>query len=489
MTHPVLMGRPGAGLTLPSAPLPSLPLPNGTKVASLGHSFVLNGAQQTYLAGRTETNGHTGFTECSRGLLTWVKALDGRFNCDVFAELNHPLFAPSSFAAFSGASHGKGGDCVRSGVYQQPSVAIASIPGMIPRTSYLAGQGPGIIVLEAGTNDISRGRGIGQILGDLDAQVRALTNAGIWTVLNTVTWNSAMTTGADALIKARAINAWITAQTGRPGVKVVDTTALDGPDSGISSAQFYDATTHPSDWLVRVKVRDYLLPVLQGMVTSGETRNLDPLSSNLFTVPGIPGVAGTVTSSGGGTATGFVATGMSITKANNASSVVCSKEAIVTGSEKQVITITPVADAGTVHSLTFRTSAALTLATAGLALGDWVEFIVPFECSDWDGFDVTSGTPSATSAAAMLLSAGSSSAELFAAGSNATGRGFSTVLRIVMPLISAITTIDRLRFNSTLITIRWLGAGTGPGVIKIGSPILRKLATSPRLAWNLSAAT
>ena len=46
----------------------------------------------------------------------------------------------------------------------------------------------------------------------------------------------------------------------------------------------------------------------------------------------------------------------------------CSKEVIVTGSEKQVIVITPVADASTVHSLTFRASAALTLASGVLIL-------------------------------------------------------------------------------------------------------------------------
>lgn len=465
---------------------PPLPLGVGAKVADLGHSFVLNGAAQTYSAGSTTTSGHTGFSEVSRGMLTWVKALDGRFNCDVFAELNHPFFAPSTFAAFSGASNGKGGDCLRPGAEQIPPQSNTGIPGTITRSPYLASQLPDIVNIQIGLNDITRGRSLDQLRSDYDAQVAYFTNRGTWVVLNTIVWSSGMTAGSVALTKARALNAWIVAQAGRAGVKVLDTIATDGPDSGISTSMFYDATTHPSDIMVRAKVRDNLLPLLQTMVASGETRNLNPLSGNLFSVPGIPGTGGTKTSSGGGTATGNVATGMSVTKANNASSIVCSKEVIVSGSEKQVIVISPVADAGTVHSLTFRTSAALTLATAGLALGDWVEFIVPFELDDWAGFDVTSATPSASSAAAMLLSSGSSSVELFAVGANPTGRNFSTVARIVMRLMPELPLIDRFRFNSTLITVRWLGGATGTGTIKIGSPILRKLPISPRGIWGLT---
>jgi hypothetical protein len=465
--------------------LPALPLAAGARLADFGHSFVLNGAQQTYNAARTETGGHTGFTECSRGLLKWVKALDGRFNGDVFAEFAHPFFAPSSFAAFSGASQGKGGDCLRPGADQVPPVGGTSIPGSIPRTPYLAGQGPGIVNLQMGTNDVTRGRSVEQLVSDYNLQVQMLTNAGIWVVLNTIAWNSAMIPGSDALAKAQALNSWIIAQAGRDGVKILDTLAFDGPESGISPSLFYDGTTHPSDWLARVKARDHLLPLLQTMVAAGETRDLDPLSGNLFPAAGLPGTGGSKSSSGGGTAMGNVATGISVTKANNASSILCSKEAVSAGVEKQVIGITGAADASAVHSLTVRTSAALTLAGAGLAVGDWLEFIVPFECSDWAGFDVTSATPSATSAAHMLLSAGSSSAELFAVGSNVSGRNFSTVARVVMPLPAAITAIDRLRLNSAMITVRWLGGAAGSGTIKIGSPILRKLAANPRTAWGL----
>ena len=65
-------------------PLRTLPLATGSKVVGLGHSFIGLGAAQTYTAGQTATNGHTGFYENQRTVLSWIKAADGRFNLDMF---------------------------------------------------------------------------------------------------------------------------------------------------------------------------------------------------------------------------------------------------------------------------------------------------------------------------------------------------------------------------------------------------------------------
>ena len=111
-------------------PLRTLPLATGSKVVGLGHSFIGLGAAQTYTAGQTAT-GHTGFYENQRTVLSWIKAADGRFNLDMFAELNSPFFAPGSFAAFSGAMAGKSGDCL----FPVPGLE-AQFPGTLARTAY-----------------------------------------------------------------------------------------------------------------------------------------------------------------------------------------------------------------------------------------------------------------------------------------------------------------------------------------------------------------
>lgn len=50
--------------------LRTLPLATGSKVMGLGHSFIGLGAAQTYTAGQTATNGHTGFYENGRTVLS-----------------------------------------------------------------------------------------------------------------------------------------------------------------------------------------------------------------------------------------------------------------------------------------------------------------------------------------------------------------------------------------------------------------------------------
>ena len=301
-------------------PLRTLPLATGSKVVGLGHSFIGLGAAQTYTAGQTATNGHTGFYENGRTVLSWIKAADGRFNLDMFAELAHPFFAPSSFAAFSGAMGGKSGDCL----FPVPGLE-AQFPGTLARTAYALGQKPDIVYIDIGYNDIVRNRTLAQIVADLDTQVQRIVDAGIYVILQTLSWTSTLDDQPGVDDPAwpgilDGINRWILAQAGRNGVVLCNTLALDGPASGIAASMFVDGL-HPKPDLM-AKRSDILLPILQGMVSAGETRWLDLLAAyNIFPPKGTPGIAGAKTN-----VTGDVATGMRLVRGTGTSTYVASKK-------------------------------------------------------------------------------------------------------------------------------------------------------------------
>jgi hypothetical protein len=55
--------------------------------------------------------------------------------------------------------------------------------------------------------------------------------------------------------------------------------------------------------------------------------------------------------------------------------------------EKQVLTVTPVADANAEHLIYLRTASHITLAAIGVVAGDWVRVLVQLEFDDWAGWD------------------------------------------------------------------------------------------------------
>ena len=301
-------------------PLRTLPLATGSKVMGLGHSFIGLGAAQTYTAGQTATNGHTGFYENQRTVLSWIKAADGRFNLDMFAELNSPFFAPGSFAAFSGAMAGKSGDCL----FPVPGLG-AQFPGTLARTAHSLSQKPDIVYVDIGYNDIVRGRSLAAIIADFDTQVQRIVDAGVYVILQTLSWTSTLDDQPGVDDPAwpgilDGINRWILAQAGRNGVVLCNTLALDGPASGIAASMFVDGL-HPKPDLM-AKRSDILLPILQGMVSAGETRWLDLLAAyNIFPPKGTPGIAGAKTN-----VTGDVATGMRLVRGTGTSTYVASKK-------------------------------------------------------------------------------------------------------------------------------------------------------------------
>jgi hypothetical protein len=458
-----------------AVPLPALPLAAGAKIMGLGHSFIGLGALQTYTAGQTATNGHTGFYENGRTVLSWIKAADGRFNLDMFAELSHPFFAPSSFAAFSGAMGGKSGDCLN-----PVAGSEAQFPGTLARTDYALSQKPDIVYIDIGYNDIVRNRTLAAILTDLDTQIRRIVDAGVYVILQTLSWTSTLdddpaNDNPEWPGILAGINAWILDQEGRDGVVLCNTLALDGPASGIAPAMFVDGL-HPKPDLM-AKRADILLPILQGMVSAGETRSLDPLAAyNIFPQKGTPGIAGTKTN-----VTGDVATGMRLVRGTGTSTYVGSKEVVAAGNEKQVITITPVNDALPVHTVTYGLPSALSLTSLGLSAGDWLEIEVPVELNDWAGWDYLD---SSIRGPVQIANTVTVTGGAWATGNYIGGRGRSLICGSKLWLPTGLT-MTNLRLDNLLV-LRHLCNMGGVGVAKIGAPVIRKIG-SPRAAWNLAA--
>jgi lysophospholipase L1-like esterase len=483
-TSQVVGNMPGVaagGYGYPKRPLPALPLATGAKVVGLGHSFLGRGSYSRYLASQTATNGLQGSDETALGYLYYIKAVDGRFNLDLFADGAVPWSPPSSGRAVTGSQHGLSGDHLLYGG--------ASLPGTIARSPYALARQPQIAVLDIGTNDISSGllgRGDNDapsIIGQLDRQIGLLTDAGVWVVVKTVAWRFDWPAGDSRLATITAVNDWILAQSARAGVKVWDTTMIDGTastshGSGVTDRIGADGV-HPTAYGAGV-LANSLLPILKDMVTAGEARNLDPLSANLFPYPGLPGVGGTI----GAGVTGTVATGMAVTRSAGSSTAVASKEVIGAGNEKQVLTITPVDDGTALHQFRFTASADINFSTLGVSEGEWLEVTVPVELGDWDGWSWNSSNTNG--GPATLVNEQYNANALIWETNIVTGNGWGgkTLLLDAKIPVQAAAGATKLRWSSRPIQIQFRSSATGTGVVKIGSPIMRKIS-DPRTGWRL----
>ncbi|GAA3099171.1 hypothetical protein GCM10010520_50740 [Rhizobium viscosum] len=370
---------------------------------------------------------------------------------------------------------GKSGDCLN-----PVAGSEAQFPGTLARTAYALSQMPQVIYIDIGYNDIVRNRTLAAILADLDTQVQRIVDAGVYVILQTLSWTSTFTD--DPVNDDPAwpgvldgINTWILAQEGRDGVELCNTLALDGPASGISPTEFVDGL-HEKPSLM-AKRADILLPILQSMVSAGETRSLDPLNAyNIFSVKGTPGITGTKTN-----VTGDVSTGMRLVRGTGTSTYVGSKEVVAAGNEKQVITITPVDDALAFHSVTYGTPANVSLATLGLAAGDWIEIQIPVELNDWAGWDYLDGSirgPVQIGNTVTVTGGG------WTTGNYIGGRNRSLICGSKLWLPTGLT-MTNIRLDNLLI-LRHLCNTGGTGIAKIGAPIIRKFS-SPRPAWGLAA--
>lgn len=463
--------------------LPALPLSTGAKVVGFGHSAIQRGAFTGNASGVINSVGTSGL----RAVLPWIRIWDDRFNLDAFADANNPFQAVATTNALNGAQQAIGGEHI--------SYVSAANPGTLYRTPYIVARRPDIVYLHIGENDINSGGNTdaSPIIALLDQQLTKLRNAGIWVAIQTLMPRGVDETGANSLWPTNDIrrtiladtNTWIKAQDGREGVKVCDTTAILGemfPDLTL----FGTDQIHPNPTGANA-MAGVLLPLLQGMVSSGNVSNLDPTVSNLWPGYGLLGTTGTKIGTGlsGTVAAGHVA---NLNAGAGASSVVASKEVISGTLEKQVFVVTPGTDgnASRVHECRFTTSAAILLSSIGAVEGDWINSFVYVELSAWDYWLQVSllNEAYAVGTAKLSASAGLANADSATQILPFGASGFSGWLKLCRWQVPVGSGSDRIRTEVRPIFFDWDKNGTGTGTIKISKPILRKMA-SPQPAWNL----
>lgn len=446
-------------------PLPALPMANGAKLLNLSHSFGQRGAF---------TNNKGVQSGAVRAALPWIRQWDHRFNMDMWYDEALPWMTSTN--RIGGSHSSVGGDHI---------VAEGGAPGTITRTPWVIARQPGIVYLDIGTNDISSGVGVtsaAHVIERLDRQLALLRNAGIWTVIQTVTDRGAWPVGDAKQTIVEGVNDWIKAQATRSGVKVCDLTGLGFNYPLFDASLFGGDVLHPNPKGGRA-IATALLPILQTMVTAGDTRNLDPTSGNLWPSYGLLGTTGTISATYG---SGQVATGHRVVRnGGTAVSALCSKEAIDGTSEKQVVafTSTGAGTRGENWRFTYGSSALL-FSAIGVAEGDWLEELMYVELSPWDGWLSISalvelyetGTLRASSGAGFV-NPDSSTQDL------PLTDGWAGWIRVMPTQVT--DAANRIRLDSRPLSIDIDATKAGTGILKVSKPILRKV-TDPRGAWNLA---
>lgn len=448
------------------SPLPALPMATGTKIISLGHSFIQRGAFSNTMGAHTS---------CVRAAMPWVRLWDHRFNTDMWYDGAIPWMTSSNRLA--GSHSGVGGDHL---------VKEGGAPGTIERTPWIAARRPGIVHLDNGTNDISSGVGVtaaAQVIERLDRQLTLLRNEGIWTVIQTITDRGAWPEGSNKAIIVAGVNEWIKAQAGRTGVYVLDLTSLGFNYPTFDASLFGTDILHPNPKGGRA-IASALLPILQAMVSPGETWNLNPSDGNIWPSKGLLGTTGTISASYG---SGQVATGHRVVRnSGSAITAVCSKEVIDASYEKQVIAFTSNGLGARDENWRFvYGSTATLLTTLGLVEGDWFEMLmfVEFSASPlWNSIVLQAELYQSTT---LRISSGTG----FINPDDGTqdlplSEGWSGWLRMMPTLVQG--SVDRFRLDSRPLSIDLNASVAGTASLKISKPILRKCA-DPRPAWNLAA--
>lgn len=462
-------------LGFPSRSLPALPLPTGARVMAFGHSFIANG----HFTGTSDSINVNAMTSLMLSDLSWVRALDQRFNVDSWADTSAPNASSAGLAtSITGSMQGIGGD--------QLIYSAATKPGGFLREPYIEARRPDIIWLVFGVNDILYGgySDANTLISLYDRMLKKLRRAGIWVVAATIApVGAAILADGDArLAMIVAFNAWLKGQAtaNRAGLKVFDVETILGVGRPSQSYWLQTDGLHPQERGCYA-VAQGLLAVLQSMVSPGAAFNIDPTVSNLMPNAGMTGTGGSKTG-----VTGNVANNYNVNISVGTSTVAASKETINGSYDKQVFTITPVNDGTTVHSLQFQQNSGVTLASLGLAAGDWIQGAMRFELSAWDywvraNWAIFLSLSSSNKWTTTILRNNTSS------GAYILPNGGLSYWAISEPLqIPSNPVVDTLRVNggNAMLALSWLSAGSGTGTIKVSQPILRKVS-DPRSAWKL----
>ncbi len=460
-----------------SGELPPLPLASGAKLVALGDSIV----RINHQAGDASGVSTTGI-----GQLVWARALDPRFRFETWADPHDPV----DDRGFNGANQGLDGD---------HTVAVrGGVPGLLSRVPYAVARNPAIVYVQVGTNDINSHDGAILIEAHLDQILTRLRSANIWVLLSTI-WPRVTSGGVspwpahDPRWRTRqAVNAWITAQAGRDGVRIVDPnprlvdrSAASGEEEwlpGYSTDGVHPAP--PAAYQAALAINSALAEV----IAPGTTFDPDPRAGNLMdgTLSGTTGTAGngvkgpvadhwTAAVSGG--FTGIAAS----------SNVEARKEALAGGLEKQVFAITPIDDASpdSYHTLDFTYDNEISLVDGQVTESDWIEAAMYVEVSAWNAWvDISlelllrEGWQARSRADAMLPRDRHTQR-----WPSATWKGWLMSEPVQIPPGA---NIDTIRTSLSFARVEFLKRASGSGTIKLSRPIVRKIP-DPRPDWNLAS--
>jgi lysophospholipase L1-like esterase len=469
-----------------SSALPALPA--GAKVAFVGHSFIGRSGNGN-ISDLTNVNPRRDFGQGNvRGALAWMHVLDTdrRFNVNNWHD--------------AGKSAGSNTDHYVDGSYQGVSsghlITTGGLPGALDRLPYVLSLNPDIVLLDIGINDANSSvSDSATLISRLDAAISQITNAGKRCLAITLTdrWPSgggSWPNGDARIGYIDAANTWLVAQEGRAGgrVRICDLRNLGFNRTGTLgwNAAYFSAAdgVHPNPTGGKL-VADTLLPILRSMVTAGAGFDGDAATGNLWPDAGLLGTTGTRSAQASMTvATGTVATGWNAHTQSGTSGIVCSKEVIDGSFEKQVFTITPVNDANVTHQIYLRDLTNPTLASMGLAAGDWFEMWVHVELSANAGWKAANlvGEVYNGGTGVLFANAGINNPDASTTGLPLSG-GFSGWLRMTPQQVPLWSAVDNLRLTSRPLQLAWDRAATGTLVAKVSRPIIRKVS-DPRTAWN-----
>lgn len=458
--------------------LPPLPLPAGARIAAFGDSYVQRSGYSVRRGDRLR-----GYSLLARGSVNLLASIDPRFRVEVFMADGHPYQGPKTDNELTGSLHGLGGDRL--------SFEREGRPGYLERIGYCLDRKPDVVVIEtAGANNVGDADPAKLIITELEAVLRRIREAGVHAVVFTLPFMDQWDDKRRAI--AEEVNTWLAEQaaSGREGFHLADTRAIEAT-AAIAPGHFSDGA-HRSPAGTAAVVNAVLLPVMRTLVSEGTAFDPDPLSNNLFPAPGLPGAEGTFSTADGDESdlSGDLASGLHLRREKGRSRVTCAKAAAGAGTERQIFTFEPNGGDEGVEEfrLTLDIDGGVRLSDLGVRPEtDWgMEFLLPVELDDSPGWLM----PAKAGGGPVSLRAETVGAkgndDLVDVNNAANFLGGHYILRILLPF-GKDARPEYLRWGRRHRPIRIFfdpTAGT-PGVLTLGSPVWRRLTTSPAADWAL----
>lgn len=321
-----------SGKTPTPKDLPTKPLAGPVKLATIGDSLI---GYSAYAGSPVATTEKTASTYVY-GFLEYIRQMSQIVNIDSWYDT-----ADISLRNLTGSNNGVFGDHM--------DWVNAGFPGngIINRLAAVIAKAPQLILLEGGTNTINSGDGAAgtqsaaYVISKLDQGLTMCRMAGIPAIIMCIPPRGDFNATLSQMV--RDVNTWIRTQNGRSGLWGI----LDFYDAfttgGNPDPQWYMGDVIHIGPKGGLKVaKDFLLPLLQSMITGGSYFNTDISVNNLIPIATAKMQGTTGTKSGSApTPTGTIATGCSLQSTRNMSVLNGSKLVVSGDTEAQVIDITP----------------------------------------------------------------------------------------------------------------------------------------------------